>query len=555
MIHQKVKQGAEPSALVTGRPPVMGTRGAVASSHYLASQAGLEMLKKGGHAVDAAIAMNATLAVVYNHMAGLGGDMFCQVWDSKSQKVEALNGSGRSGQNASIDFYKGKGMDTIPQRGPLAANTVPGTVDAWAKLHERYGKLDWKELFQPAISYAADGFPTSQKFRDYIGNYSETLKEFSETARTFLVNGHAPETGQIIRQADLAESMRLIAEKGPEVFYRGELAQRIIRSLKDAGGILTGEDFAEHTSDWVEPAKTDYKGFTVTELPPNTQGIATLMLLNLIERYNLNEIGDNTADFYHLMTEAVKIAFADRDRWVTDPDFLDIPVERLVSKDYMDERRGMIDMMSAKPEQEVEPGEPRLAADGGGDTTYMCAVDSDGNSCSLIQSVYHEFGSAFMPEGTGILLQNRGSFFKLDPDHPNKLEPRKRTFHTIIPAMALKDNRPFMLFGTMGGEGQPQTQAAMLTRVVDFGYDIQQAIEAPRWLYGRTWGEESKTLKLEGRIPDAVATELKRRGHDVEMMEDWSQKMGHAQGIVIDLESGVFSAGADPRGDGLALAW
>lgn len=552
---QQLKPGADQSVLTTGRPVAMGTNGAVASSHYLASQVGLEILKRGGHAADAVIAMNATLCVVYNHMAGLGGDMFCQVWDSSKGQVEALNGSGRSGQNVTIDFYKDKGMDTIPQRGPLAANTVPGAVDAWAKLHERYGKLEWQDLFQTAIRYADEGFPISQKLSDYVIDYASTLQQFSETARVFLPGGLAPEAGQVFRQPDLAKSIRLVAEQGPEVFYRGELAERIVRALQDAGGLLTLEDFAEHSSDWVEPASTTYKGLTITELPPNTQGIATLMLLNLIEPHNLNEIGDNTADYYHLITEAVKVAFADRDRWVTDPQFLDIPIDRLTAKDYAQERHTVIDMVHAKQEQEVEPGQPRMAADGGGDTVYMCAVDSEGNACSLIQSVYHEFGSAFMPEGTGIFLQNRGSFFKLDPEHPNRLEPRKRTFHTIIPAMALKDGRPFMAFGTMGGEGQPQTQTAMLTRVVDFGYDIQQAIEAPRWLYGRTWGEESKTLKLEGRIPDAVATELKRRGHDVEMMENWSQKMGHAQGIVLDQESGVLQAGADPRGDGIALAW
>jgi len=553
-MHEKPKPGADPNLLTTGRPVIMGVNGAVSSPHYLASQAGLDVLKKGGHAADAVIAMNATLCVVYNHMAGLGGDMFCQVWDSKSQETAALNGSGRSGQNVIIDFYKSKGMDIIPQRGPLAANTVPGAVDAWAKLHERYGRLDWRELFDPAIQYADEGFPISRKFSNYIINYASTLQRFPETARTFLPGGFAPEAGQVFRQPDLANSLLIVAEKGAEDFYRGELADRIVRSLQSAGGLITGEDFAEHRSDWVEPVRTDYRGITVTELPPNTQGIATLMMLNLIEQYNLNDIGDNTADYYHLMTEAVKVAFSDRDQWVTDPDFIDIPLDRLVSKDYAGERRRMIDMAHAKPEDEMGPGQPRLAADGG-DTTYMCAVDSDGNACSLIQSVYHEFGSAFMPEGTGILLQNRGSFFKLDPDHPNRLEPRKRTFHTIIPAMALKDSRPFMTFGTMGGEGQPQTQAAILIRVVDFGYDIQQAIEAPRWLYGRTWGEESKTLKLEGRVPDAVATDLKRRGHDVELMEDWSQKMGHAQGIIVDQETGTLKAGADPRGDGIALAW
>jgi gamma-glutamyltranspeptidase/glutathione hydrolase len=552
MAQQGAQRGANPAALATGRAVAMGTHGAVASSHYLASQAGFEVLKRGGHAVEAAIAMNAVLAVVYNHMAGLGGDLFCQIWDRGTTKVEALNGSGRSGEQVTRDAYTSRGMEKIPQRGPLAANTVPGVVDAWWQMHQRYGKLPWASLFEAAISFADEGYPISQKFRDYIAQYAGTLKEFQATARAFLPDGKPPAAGQVVRQRDLAASLRQIADGGAEVFYRGELAQRIIRHLCDAGGLLTDADFAEHTSDWVEPVRTTYRGYTVTELPPNTQGLTTLVLLNLIEPFNLNDLGDNTADYYHLQAEATKLAFIPRDRWVTDPAFLQMPLEEITSKAYADRLRKLLDMGQARNEQEVRQQAPDVD---GGDTTYMCAVDTEGNCCSLIQSVYFEFGSAFMPEGTGILLQNRGSFFKLDPEHPNTLEPRKRTFHTIIPAMALKDDQPFLLFGSMGGEGQPQTQAAMFTRIVDFGYTIQQAIEAPRWLYGRTWGEESRTLKLEGRIPDGVATELKRRGHEVEMMEDWSQKMGHAQGIVIDQETGVLAAGADPRGDGVALCW
>jgi len=531
----------------------MGTRGAVASSHYLASHAGLEALKNGGHAVDAAIAMNATLAVVYNHMAGLGGDVFAQVWDVKTGEVAALNGSGRSGEKANIGLYKNEGMEQIPQRGPLAANTVPGAVAGWRELHERYGNIAWEDLFSHAMHYAAEGFPVTGKFSDYIIQYASTLRQFSETAKVFFPEGLAPERGQVFRQPDLAESFRLVAEEGPDTFYKGALANKMLTALKAAGGILTENDFEEHTSDWVDPARSDYRDVSVTELPPNTQGLAALMILNLIEGYDLNEIGDGTADYYHLMTEATKIVFSDRDRWVTDPEFVDIPLGQLVSKEYAEERRNMIDMVHAAQEQEIEPA--RLKAAAGGDTTYMCAVDEEGNVCSLIQSVYHEFGSAFIPEGTGIFMQNRGSFFKLDPTHVNKLEPRKRTFHTIIPAMAFRDGLPLMAFGTMGGEGQPQTHAAMLTRVVDFGYNVQQAIEAPRWLYGRTWGEESRTLKLEARIPDSVASDLKRRGHDVERVDGWSQKMGHAQGILLHEDSATMEAGADPRGDGVALAW
>jgi gamma-glutamyltranspeptidase len=543
-------RGADPSVMTTGRPPAMGTRFAVASPHALATQAGYDILRQGGHAVDACIAVNATLCVTLNHMAGLGGDLFCQVW--QGGELGVLNGSGRSGEKATIDFYREQDLDEIPKRGPMAANTVPGTVDAWKQLHDRYGRLDWDVLFQPAIRAAEDGFPISERLRDYISEYRDTLEQFESTRRIVMPGGEVPKTGDVFRQADLARSLRIVAEKGPDAFYRGELMERILDGLRKEGGILTESDFREHRSDWVDPVQTTYRGLTVSELPPNTQGFATLILLNLIEPQNLREIGDNTADYYHLMTEAVKLAFAERDHWLTDPEFLDIPMERLISKEFAERLRSFMDFQKAKEEDEL--GERVLAEVDQGDTVYLCAVDADGNCCSLIQSVYFEFGSAFVPEGTGVFLQNRGSFFKLDPDHPNRLQPRKRTFHTIIPAMALRDGQPFMLFGTMGGEGQPQTQTAMLTRVVDFGYNIQQAIEAPRWLYGRTWGEESRTLKLEGRIPDYVANELKRRGHDVEMKENWSQDMGHAQGIVIDRERGILQAGADPRGDGLALA-
>lgn len=538
----------------TGRPVVMGTRAMVATSHYLASAAGFSMLDRGGSAVDALIAANAALAVVYNHMAGLGGDLFAQVWDPKTGKVEALNGSGRSGEQVTIDVYRSKGWDNIHPRGPLVANTVPGAVDAWHRLHERYGKLQWKELFRPAITFA-NGFPVSQKFRDYIEQYSAMLQESETAAAIFLPGGRAPKAGALLRQPDLAKSLSLIADRGADVFYRGELARRIVNGLRQAGGLLTEDDLASHASDWVEPLRTEYKGYEITELPPNTQGIATLMILNLIAGFDLRDIGEGTADYYHLMAEAVKLAFADRDRWVTDPDALDIPYDRLLSKEYAAERRRMIDMRRAAPEDDIQPGidEPALTGRGGGDTVYLCAADEDGLCVSLIQSVYFEFGSAFVPPGTGILLQNRGSFFKLDPEHPNALAPRKRTFHTIIPAMALKDGAPALLFGSMGGEGQPQTQTALLTRMLDFGFDVQEAIEAPRWLYGRTWGEASRSLKLEGRIPDGTVAEMKRRGHEVQMMEDWSQKMGHAQAIRIDREEGALHGGADPRGEGLAI--
>ncbi len=533
-------------AYATGRPVVMGTRYMVSAPHYLGSLAGYAMLEQGGSAVDAIIAANAALTVVYHHMSGLGGDLFAQVWDPQTGRVEALNASGRAGQQATLDYFQSNGQSQIPARGPQAAITVPGAVDGWRQLHERYGKLPWQTLFQPAIEHAG-GFPLSPKFAGYIASYTDTLQPYESTAALFLPGGKPVQGGSILRQPDLANSLSLLAERGAEVFYRGELGEKIVRGLREAGGILTMDDFAAHTSDWVEPLRATYKGYEVTELPPNTQGIATLMILNLLENFDLAAIGEGTAGYYHLMTEAIKLTFADRDRWVTDPTTLDIPFDRLLSKDYAKERAGKIDMQRAAADEQLAPGVD------GGDTVYLCAVDDDGQVVSLIQSVYYEFGSAFMPPGTGILLQNRGSFFSLDPEHINALAPGKRTFHTIIPAMALKDGQPVLAFGTMGGEGQPQTQAALMTRLVDFGLNVQEAIEAPRWLFGRTWGQESRTLKLEGRIPDGVSNDLLRRGHDVEMMQDWSQTLGHAQAIWIDRKAGVLSGGADPRGDGLAI--
>ncbi|MDD5703301.1 MAG: gamma-glutamyltransferase, partial [Dehalococcoidales bacterium] len=458
--------------------------------------------------------------------------------------------------------------DKIQPPGPLAANTVPGVVDAWFRLHQRYGRLDWKELFQPALQYARNGFPISQKFADYITHYAETLRQFDSTSMIYLAGGRPPRAGTIFRQLDLANSIELIANQGAEVFYRGELAKMIIRGLQNAGGLLTENDFASHSSDWVDTVKGNYRGYEVHELPPNTQGIATLLILNILDGINLQQIGEGTADYYHLMTEAVKLAFADRDEWVTDAEATQIPYERLFSNKYSERRRNSIDMQRARPIAEVQPGfrtgktgtralQPgRVEAMAhAGDTVYMCAVDPDGQAVSLIQSVYFEFGSAFISPGTGILLQNRGSFFSLNPEDTNALAPKKRTFHTIIPALAERNGKAELLFGTMGGEGQPQTQTALITRIADFGFNVQEAVEAPRWLYGRTWGEESKSLKLEARIPDGVINELSRRGHDVQVVEHWSQKMGHAQAIRIDRKEGVLHGAADPRGEGIAIGW
>ncbi|MDR5658386.1 gamma-glutamyltransferase [Serpentinicella sp. ANB-PHB4] len=547
-----LKKGGFYGFVETGRPVSEGTNGAVTSPHYLATQAGKEILEKGGHAVEGAIAVNAVLCVVYPHMAGLGGDLFSLIWDESEGEVKAINGSGRSGSKVVRDIYLDKGYDEIPERGPLSANTVPGTVKAWWDMHQQYGRLEWNTLFLRAIEYAEHGFPVTEKFSQFIKEKKQVLNEYEESRNTFLPGGRAIQPGEILKQPDLALTLKLIAKDGYEVFYKGEVAERIVDSLNRHGGLLVKEDLEKHVSTWEKPLTTDYRDYLVHELKPNTQGIATLMMLNILKEHDIQSIGDNTPDYYHLMAEAAKIAFKYRDQWVTDKRFEDIPYDKLLSKEHGSKMVNEISMSSAYDLNKLEEL-PDIK--GNRDTTYMSVVDKEGNGVSLIQSIYHEFGSGFMPGGCGFLLQNRGSFFSLDPDHQNTLEPNKRTFHTIIPAMATKDGKPFMLFGSMGGEGQPQTQCALLTRVIDFGYNMQQAIEAPRWLYGRTWGESSFSLKLESRIPNAIGAILTERGHEVEVDEDYSQQMGHAQGIIIDRERGKYSAGADPRGDGLALTW
>ncbi|MRX74169.1 gamma-glutamyltransferase [Bacillus lacus] len=548
----QIKKGGYHEYLHTGRSAARGTNGAVASPHYLATQAGQEVIKKGGHAVEGAIAVNAVLCVVYPHMAGLGGDLFALLWNQEEEDVKALNGSGRSGAKATREYYQKKGHTQIPERGPLSANTVPGTVDAWWEMHQHYGKLQWSELFQAAISYAENGFPITEKFSTFIHEKQEVLEKSPEASKVFLPNGQPLKSGTVLKQPDLAWSLKQIAENGRKAFYEGEIAEKLVNSLQKQEGLVSMEDLQQHHSDWESPISTDYRGYQVHELKPNTQGIAALMMMNILNSKDLSEIGDNTPEYYHLLTEAAKLSFYYRDEWVTDKAFKDIPMEELLSGEHTSKLLGKITSEEAYSLDHLK-NLPQLSTNK--DTTYMSVVDAEGNCVSLIQSIYHEFGSGFMPEECGFLLQNRGSFFSLDENHPNRLEPGKRTFHTIIPAMATKDGKPFLLFGSMGGEGQPQTQCALLTRIVDFGYDVQQAIEAPRWLFGRTWGDSSSSLKLENRIPDSVADILRSKGHEVEIVEAYSQTMGHAQAIHIDQETGVLTSGADPRGDGIALAW
>lgn len=551
---------SHPNGPRTGRPPAYSPSGVVATPHYLASSAGLAALQRGGSAVDAAIAANAVLCVAYPHMAGLGGDGFWLIADPAGG-VRAIDASGPAAGEATLDHYRSYAVDgEIPARGPLAALTVPGAVDGWRLAHERYGRLPWDSLFAAATGYARDGVPVSRSLADWLAQDRPLLAAQAATAAIFLPGGRVLRDGDRLVQSDLAGSFEQLARLGPrEGFYEGALAERLTAGVRPQGSPLAAEDLAGYRAEWVEPLVGSYRGYDVYEMPPPTQGFAALQILHLLDGYDVSEWGEGTADYYHHLAEAVKVAFADRDEWLTDPRFVDIPVDRLVSQAYADERRRLIDHERAAGVGTVPPGipypRPHETRAPEGDTCYFCAADADGMVVSLIQSIYHDFGSTVVGGDTGIVLQNRGAFFSLDERHPNVLAPGKRTFHTLAPAMLVKDGQPYLAFGAMGGEGQPQSQAAMATRIVDFGYDVQQAIEAPRWLVGRTWGTSSGALSLEGRIPDEVARELTRRGQPVQMVTDWNDAMGHAQAIRVDREQGCYEGGADPRGDGAALGY
>lgn len=540
----------------SGRPPTRAQHGLVTSPHYLASSTGSNILREGGSAVDAAIAANATLCVVYPHMAGVGGDGFWLIGDDED--VSAINASGPAGEAATRDYYAELGDNEIPERGSGSALTVPGAVDGWRLAHEEHGQLPWKQLFEDAITHAREGFAMTEDLTRWIALDADVLGEQATAADTFLTEGSAPEPGTILRQPALADSLETITEEGPrDGFYEGPVGESFCDGLGEESPLST-TDLSQYHAEWVEPLSTDYRGYKAHSFPPNTQGIAALQLLGLLDGFDVEAWGDGTADYYHHMAEAVKVAFADRDAWVTDPGSIDLPAETLLSASYLDDRRSLIEPDSSLPAA-VDPGivpddaTPHLQ-EPDGDTCYLSVVDENGLAVSMIQSIYFDFGAGFVAGDTGIIPQNRGSFFSLDADHVNSLEPGKRTFHTLIPSMLTRDGEPWLIYGTMGGEGQPQTQAALVSRIVDFGYNVQEAIEAPRWLFGRTWGDESKSLSLEGRIPDGVVNELQRRGQPVAMVRDVDDTMGHAAAIRIH-KDGTLEGGADPRGDGAAIGY
>ncbi len=531
----------------TGRPATRCRNGVVASPHYLASLAGARMLLDGGNAIDAAVAANAVLTVVYPHNCSIGGDAFWLIALAGEAAPRALNGSGRSAARARLEWFQQQGLATLPRRGILSVS-VPGTVASWAEALERCGTLPLKRVLAPAIAYAYDGFPVSPSLATALEAGAELLAENAAAAAVFLPNGRPPRLGEVLRQPDLGRTLEAIARGGPGEFYHGGIARAIAAASRELGGLLEEGDLAEHRSDWVEPISTTYRGLRVFSFPPPTQGVLAIGLLNVLEGFNLATLGQGSAEAIHLMVEAKKLVYRARERYLGDPSHVDVPVARLTSKAYAEELRRRID-----PERAQFPVD---VLESPGDTISLCAVDRWGNAVSLIQSLYSSFGSGVVVPGTGILLQNRGACFTLTPGHPNCIAPRKRPFHTLIPAMAFQRERPWLVYGTMGGSLQPQVQAQVVTNVVDYGMDVQAALEAPRWSAGGLSHDDcSPVVFLEAPFPERVVAGLERRGHSVERVPAWSEALGHAHAIRLHQDSGVLEAGADPRSDGAAIGW
>ncbi len=535
------------------RSVVMAPRGMVATSQPLAAQAGIEILKSGGNAIDAAIAVNAVLGVVEPMSCGIGGDLFAIVWEAESGELTGLNASGRAPYAATIDHYAGLGHDYVPGTGPLNWS-VPGCVDGWSCLLDRFGTLSMSQVLEPAIFYAENGFPVSDIIaRDWAGS-TPLLKPWSESVRVYLPGGKAPEPGAVFRNPDLARSYRILAEGGRDAFYKGEIADAVVTCSRDIGGLFSPEDFRDHASTWDDPVGVDYRGQTVWELPPSGQGIAALQMLNILEGYDLAETGCLSAETLHLQIEAKKLAYADRAVFYADPAFADVPVEALLSKDYADRQRARIDPRRAAVD--VPAGDPILQH---GDTAYMTVVDEDRNAVSFIQSIFRGFGSGIVPERTGFPIQNRGQLFSLDSTHRNALAPHKRPFHTIIPAMVTRDGKPWLTFGLMGGAMQPQGHVQVLCGMIDFGMDVQEAGDATRFQHfgsaeptGAPMEAGGGWVNVEEGIEEGVFRRLEEMGHRISRS---SHGYGGYQAIRIDPESGMLHGASEPRKDGCAIGY
>lgn len=543
------------------RSPVLATHGMAATAQPLATQIAIDVLKKGGSAVDAAIAANAALGLMEPVSCGIGGDLFAIVWDPKTGKLYGYNGSGRSPKGRSLEDLKRKLGDrkAMPSHGSLTV-TVPGAVDGWFALHQKFGKLPMKDILDPAIHYANDGFPVTQyiaagwaaNFRGFERN-AKDIEELDNARATYLINGKAPVEGQIFRNPDLAHTYGLLAKGGRDAYYKGPIARTIDAYFKRIGGDLRYEDFAAHTGNWVDPVSINYRGYDVYELPPNTQGIAALQILKMLEAYDLKKMGRGSADALHLMVEAKRLAFEDLAKFYADPATYNAPITELISDAYAAKRRSLIDMTKANPN--VPPGDVKLHQ---GDTTYLTTADKDGMMVSLIQSNYRGMGSGLVADKLGFMFQDRGELYALDPSHLNVYAPGKRPFQTIIPSFVMKDGKPFMSFGLMGGDMQPQGHVQIIVNMVDFGLNVQEAGDAARFrhLGSEDWmrrdsGDTGK-LQLETGIGTDVRAELERRGHH---LADGDGSFGGYQAILRDPATGAYWGASEMRKDGSAMGY
>ncbi|MBK9609045.1 MAG: gamma-glutamyltransferase [Betaproteobacteria bacterium] len=538
--------------ITTGRPATLAPRGMVTCPHALASQAGIDVLRAGGSAVDAAIATSAALSVLYPHMTGLGGDAFWLIHDAKTGAVKYLNGGGRAAAAANIHWFRERGHAEIPFRGILPATvTTPGAVASWCAAHAAYGRLPLARNLETAIGYARDGFPVTARLAGWIAETALDLVPHPEASAIFIPGGSLPRAGSKLVNADLARTLGAVARDGRSGFYEGAVGAELARFAQQRGGFFTAHDLAAQQATWGEPIRGTYRDLTLCQTPAPTQGFTVLQMLNLLEPLELHKKEFLGPDHVHLMVQAKQIAYHDRDRWLADPAFARVPMDMLISKQHAHERRALIDPLRTLPWDRV-PSYGSLK----GDTVYIAVVDAEGNAVSLIHSLYGVFGSGVVAGSTGVVLQNRGAYFSLDPNHPNRLEPGKVPLHTLIASLGFRDGKLWSVLGCMGADGQPQIQLQAYVAMLDFGRDIQEALEAPRWLSGRfALGEARDTLHIEGRFASATLDELVRRGHQIDRWGAWNELAGHAHGITIDPASGMLSGGADPRSDGAAIGY
>ena len=523
----------------SSRSEVIAPHGMVATSHPLAAQVGIDILKAGGNAIDAAVAVNAVLGLVEPHMNGVGGDLFAIVWDAETEQLYGLNATGRAPYELNRQVFERQHLDRVPGTGPLTW-TVPGAVDGWDQLLTRFGTMSFAEVLAPAIGYGRDGFPVSEIIQRQWAASQRSLAEWPTSAATYLPNGRPPAVGEVFTNPGLVRTYEAIARGGRDAFYRGEIARTIVAFSESNGGYFTMRDFEDHSSVWVEPVTTSYRGYDVWEIPPNSSGIVALMMLNILEGYDIASMGHNSAEAIHLMTEAKKLAFADRDRYVADADANTLPTAELISKAYAKRRRALIDRSRASGT--VRAGDPTDKAE----TVYLTVVDKDRNAVSLIESIFGGFGSKVVPADLGFALHNRGSGFSLEPGHRNSLEPHKRSLHTNMPAFVTKDGKPWLSFGVMGGDMQPQGHTQVLLNIIDFGMSLQEAGDAARVRH-------SGSVLVEPGISDDVIAALERMGHRVRRSDGGA--MGGYQAIMIHPDTGMLHAGTDPRKDGAAIGY